>query len=292
MRSEWPCDHCPVLSANSCTSRYAGGLEGGVQRFHRVLRDGEVQIVYQPVLDLVDGSIAAVGALLSWNDALQDEHFPTEVLGIAEQGGAIVPTGIWLLDRALADFSSWRAMSLGINRISVSVSGVELESPSFLQAVQDILRRHRQEPQHLTLEVRESYAMCGCPFTSELMIKLAEMGVELSLEDFGSGQSSLCRLRQVPVREMKIDSRMITSIEDDPQCMRLVSAVVELGNAMELRVVAKGVETLVQQALLAECGCHAIQGPRVGGPSSPGEIELLARFHAQRQQAIEGLLRR
>lgn len=290
MNRRWPCDHCSLSTQYSSEVPAVGDKSEYERSLHCAVQNKELRLLYQPTLDLVLGRITSVEALLRWNHSSRGEQLPVDFLDCAERSGAIVPIGAWVLDQALSQFAQWQDMGLGIAGVSVNVSVTQLRSPSFMKMVQGALRRYRQEPHRLTLDVRESCAMCGCSVTTRLMARLATLGVRLSLNDFGAGYSSLCRFKRLPLSEMKIEGELIADIESDLQSMRLVSAMVALGKSVGLRVVAGGVETMGQQALLAEFGCDAIQGHHIGRPSFPHEIEQLVHRLAGRQRSIESYL--
>jgi diguanylate cyclase (GGDEF)-like protein len=253
----------------------------------KAIRDSELFLVYQPKLDLATGSIRSVEALLRWKHPKHGVIPPDQFIPLAENTGMIGEIGAWTLDEAGRQMRQWRNEQVVGWNVAINVSIFQLNSPCFFDTVCDMLERHDLDPCDLTLEVTESNAMRNLELTMEVLCKLASIGVNLSLDDFGVGHSSLSHLKRLPVRELKVDRSFISDIETDPENMAIVSAIVSLAKATDLKVVAEGVETLGQQALLAEIGCDVIQGYLIGRPGPPGDVATIARSYEAKRRTFE-----
>lgn len=286
------CTHCGRCEI--CARHQAGPTDPedtllDAQQLHAAIGQQQLGLLYQPTLDLASGRIDNVEALLRWNHPEHGPLLPASFLPLAERSGAIVEIGAWVLDTALRQLQCWTVAGLEVASVSVNVSAVQLRSPTFLLQLEQALERHRIAPEQLVLDVRASSLQCECASSGTLLAELAELGVGMSLDDFGVGRSSLSRLQQLPVREIKIDASLVRDIERSPKARKMVAALVALGKALGLRVVGEGVETIGQQALLAEMDCDAIQGFRIGHACSPALIAPLIAHYANRQLRVEDI---
>lgn len=253
----------------------------------KAIRDSELFLLYQPKLDLGTGSIQGVEALLRWNHPKHGVIPPDQFIPLAEKTGMIGEIGAWVLDAAGRQLQRWRNEQIVGWNVAVNVSIFQLTSPCFFDTVCDVLERYDLDPCDLTLEVTESNAMRSIELTMAVLRKLSSIGVNLSLDDFGVGHSSLSHLKRLPVRELKVDRSFISDIENDAEDMAIVSAIVSLAKATDLKVVAEGVETVGQQALLAEAGCDVIQGYLIGRPSPPDDIPAIANRYEAKRRAFQ-----
>lgn len=251
----------------------------------KALQEQQLFLCYQPKLDLATGSISGVEALLRWNHPVHGAVSPDQFIPLAEKTGMIGEIGAWTLDEACRQMQEWRSESVNIDSVAVNISVFQLTSPCFYGTVRSTLERHGLDPADLMLEITESAAMRNPELTLMVLRKLALLGVAISLDDFGVGHSSLSHLKQLPVCELKIDRSFIRDIENDAEDMAIVSAVVSLAKAVDLQVIAEGVETPGQQALLTEIGCDAVQGYLIGRPTSPQEVAaIVSTYEANRRR--------
>jgi EAL domain-containing protein (putative c-di-GMP-specific phosphodiesterase class I) len=253
----------------------------------KALHEEQLLLCYQPKLDLGTGRISGVEALLRWNHPEHGAISPDQFVPLAEKTGMIGEIGAWTLNEACRQMRQWRSASVAIESVAVNVSVFQLTSPCFFNTVRDALDRYDLEPSDLMLEITESAAMRNPELTLMMLRKLASLGVAISLDDFGVGHSSLTHLKQLPVCELKIDRTFIRDIESDSEDMAIVSAVVSLARAVDLKVVAEGVETTGQQALLTEIGCDAVQGYLIGRPSPPDDIATIASSYEAKRKNFE-----
>jgi diguanylate cyclase (GGDEF)-like protein/PAS domain S-box-containing protein len=234
---------------------------------------GELSVVYQPLIDLSGSSIVGIEALLRWRHDGYGAIPPEQFIPLAETSGVIVELGRWVIDRALADLSGWSARNPGLH-MNVNVAPRELLEPDYVDAVAGALARHAIAPERLTLELTESELGDEVESSGRLEA-LAALGVNLAIDDFGSGQSSLGRLRQLPVNQIKVDQSFLSTIDESAQQATLVSSMIELGNSLGLQMVAEGIERESQLRLLQDLPCQLGQGFLLARPQTADAITSL-----------------
>jgi diguanylate cyclase (GGDEF)-like protein len=232
----------------------------------RALDNNEFSLDYQPVWSMADGRFVGAEALLRWHDLERGIVGPSDFIPVAEECELIVPIGGWVLERACEALA--RSDRLETRTMSVNVSAVQLRSRTLPQTLEDLIAATRIEPGLLCLEITESVLMEDVDYFPRVLHKLRDIGVRLSIDDFGTGYSSLAYLRRFPVDELKIDRSFIANLNSDPYDATLVAAIIAIGDALNLRVVAEGVETAAELAALTELGCHYAQGFLFARPCS------------------------
>lgn len=241
----------------------------------RALDDDGLVLVYQPIVDLADGRPTGVEALLRLRST--DGHLlgPSEFIDVAEESGLIVPVGAGVLDRACRQASEWQIVHPDTPfRVSVNISPRQLTSPGLVTQVQHTLAAWELPADRLCLELTENALIdAGLAVRSSLR-DLKRMGVSIAIDDFGTGWSSLGYLRRFPIDIVKIDRSFVSGLGADNGDTEVVRAVVGLGRALGLEVVAEGVETPEQAALLRELGCDRAQGYLFGRPASPTDVRV------------------
>jgi diguanylate cyclase (GGDEF)-like protein/PAS domain S-box-containing protein len=252
-------------------------LDGLLQR---ALERDELQLVYQPQVDSIDGRVVGLEALLRWQPAGRGQLQPADFLALAEETGAIVPIGEWVLANALERQALLRRQGLGALRISVNMSARQFHQPDLADQVARLLENAGCEPSLLTLEITEDVLTGNPELASSTMARLAEMGVRLAIDDFGTGSSSLSTLRRFPVHGLKIDRSFVGDLEADAGDAAIVEAVIALARTMRLDVIAEGVETAEQVRFLREHGCARMQGFYFSRPLPAAEVETLLRGQA------------
>ena len=242
---------------------------------HAVER-AELEVHYQPNVSLSDGSGTVVGveALVRWHHPEHGLMAPAEFIPVAEDTGLMSQIGQYVLDRALEQLGSWRAAKPDMT-VWVNVSFRQLEDKSLVDRLAEAIRSNHVEPDALCLEVTER-ALAHNPETAIRSLKaLKELGVRLAIDDFGTGLSSLSNLKRLPIDAIKIHESVVRDLGTDPQEGPIVGAVVELGHALGLSVVAEGVETDAQAAELRTLGCDGAQGFLFGRPVPEDEVDEL-----------------
>ena len=219
-----------------------------------------LKLHYQPQIRTIDGAIHGVEALARWHDPVLGEVAPSKFIPLAEECGLIEQIGLWSLREACRQMAEWRDAGLDIPCVSVNLSPINFQNPNLAAVVAGILANCGLPPEVLMLEITEGVILNERSVAVETMDTLRKLGVGLSLDDFGTGYSSLSRLAHLPIRELKIDRSFISDVENDASARAIVTAVVRVGQSLQLTVVAEGVETEGQRSLLAELGCDVIQG--------------------------------
>ena len=236
------------------------------------LERGELRLYYQPKFASGSGRMLGAEALLRWQHPQQGLLAPVRFIGLAEKTGLIIPIGDWVLDEACRQMRLWYEQGHQDWRVAVNLSALQFCHGELVETVRQTLARHALPANCLTLEITESTAMHDVSASQVILEQLAEMGVGIAIDDFGTGYSSLLYLKRLPANELKIDRGFVRDLEHDGDDMAIVSAIVALGQALDLRIVAEGVETPEQQAFLTELGCDSLQGYLLGHPLPPEHI--------------------
>jgi diguanylate cyclase (GGDEF)-like protein len=254
-------------------------LESGLRK---ALADGHLELHYQPVVDLATTAWTSVEALVRWRDPELGLIAPGRFIPVAEDSGLILEVGAWVLEEACSQLAGWQRRGDAPERgIAVNVSLRQLMSRDFPQQVQSVLRMTGIDPGLLGLEITESVLMDGGDYAEDCVTELRALGVRLILDDFGTGLSSLSRLQELPLDVLKIDRSFIAHLGTDCPSRAIVKAILEMGHALRLEVVAEGVETQAQLDDLRELApdglsCHA-QGFLLARPAIAHEYVLQAR---------------
>jgi diguanylate cyclase (GGDEF)-like protein len=235
----------------------------------------QLHVHYQPVVNLLNGEITGAEALLRWIHPTRGPVSPMTFIPVAEDAGLMGAIGRYVLERACAQTVAWNEAGHRL-RISVNVSGLQLHDPGFVGSVAQILRTTGLDPSQLCLELTESTLMDDALRVSDVLTELKEVGVDLSVDDFGTGYSSLAYLKRFPVDELKIDRSFVSSLGTDGlDDQTLVAAMVAMGHALGLHVVAEGIETHPQRATLLTLGCRTAQGFLFAKPQPADQLTAL-----------------
>ncbi len=210
---------------------------------------------------------------------------PDAFIGLAERTGLIINLGEWVLNEACRQMRVWYDGGYTRWRIAVNLSALQFSHAGLVNSVARSLAAHGLPANCLTLEITETTAMNDADASLSVLQKLADMGVDISIDDFGTGYSSLMYLKRLPANELKIDRGFVRELEHDSDDAAIVSAIVALGQALNLRIVAEGVETPNQQHFLTELGCNALQGYLLGIPL-PAE-RFMADIDAAQKRVAE-----
>ena len=238
--------------------------------------DKELWVAYQPVISMDTGRIVSAEALMRWNSPVLGAVSPARFIPIAEHRNLILPMGDWILESVARVYADWRSRGLPPMHCAVNASMRQLTDPRFPDRVAEILRAAGlvAADQALTVEITESQLMEAPDKVLEVLERLRSMGLSLAIDDFGTGYSSLSYLTRLPVSTLKIDQSFVASI-GTPSGLAVVKAVINLAHALDLRVIAEGVETESQRDELARLHCDEAQGYLFGKPMSIAEFEQL-----------------
>jgi diguanylate cyclase (GGDEF)-like protein/PAS domain S-box-containing protein len=241
------------------------------------LERGEFVLYYQPMIHLATRLISGVEALLRWRHPKRGLISPENFLPHAEESGAIIPMGRWVLREACRQARIWQDTCLHPIPFAVNVSPVELRDPGFVAGVRAILAATGLEPQFLQLELTETVLVQDTASTAVVLQALRDLGVQLALDDFGTGFSSLSHLKRFPINTLKIDQSFVRDLTSGSGDASIVGAVLSMAESLRLQVVAEGVETFEQFELLKELGCPEAQGFFFCRPVVAEELTQLLR---------------
>ncbi|MDH5539552.1 MAG: EAL domain-containing protein, partial [Rhizobacter sp.] len=229
-------------------------------RLRRAIERDELRLYYQPKIDMTSGRVVGAEALLRWKHSEQGLVPPDQFIPLAEQSGLIVEIGEWVVDRACAQMARWRVAGMDNIRVAINVSRQEVVAGGLVRVVGDAITRHGIRPGQLVVELTESMLMDRVEHIREQLEALRGLGVLLSIDDFGTGYSSMGYLKRFPLDELKIDKSFVSGTPDDATDVAIVKAIIALAHSLELRVVAEGVESEAQRALLLSLSCDVFQG--------------------------------
>jgi diguanylate cyclase (GGDEF)-like protein/PAS domain S-box-containing protein len=240
----------------------------------RAIARDELVVHYQPVVDLGDGRIVGVEALLRWEHPQRGLVPPGEFLPVAEETGLIAPIGAWVLEEACGQVQRWREEVPGADRLqlAVNLSGQQLSSTTLADLVAEVLDRTGLPASLLCLEITESTLMADVEASAAIMGDLKALGVALAVDDFGTGYSSLAYLSRFPVDILKIDRAFVGELHDGTGAWPIISAIAGLAAALGLEAIAEGVEDDAQLTALRSLGCRLAQGYLFARPAAPGVI--------------------
>jgi diguanylate cyclase (GGDEF)-like protein len=241
------------------------------------LEAGQFTLVYQPQLEIASGALVSAEVLLRWKHPELGQISPARFIPLAEELGLIQPLGDWVLETVCAQLAAWHAAQA--LRIAVNLSVGQLrDARAFLDRSQAIIRSARIDPRRIEFEITETLLVSNVAEHSHVLRTLGELGCGIAVDDFGTGYSSLSYLKRLPIDTLKIDRSFVRDIVSDPDDAAIVSAIVALARTLKLEVVAEGVETREQLAVVRELGVDRYQGFLVS-PAVPA-AEFAARFLA------------
>lgn len=270
------------------TAMYAAKSERGMLRFfdrlqmhlatdrisaesalRRALLSGELALEYQPIFDARSGRIASLEALLRWDDPERGTIAPNNFIPLAEESGLIVPMGVWVLREIARQMRAWERAGATLVPIALNVSIAQLRRHDFVASVRAIVAETGIDPKWLVLEMTESMVMDNAERFFEMLAELRRDGFRISIDDFGTGFSSLSYLKRLSLDSLKIDKSFLSDVVFDPTAAAICRAVVTLAHSVGMTTIAEGVETAEQAAFLRAIGCDELQGFYLGRPARP-----------------------
>jgi EAL domain-containing protein (putative c-di-GMP-specific phosphodiesterase class I) len=238
------------------------------------LREQQFFLHFQPIFELPARTVVGVEALIRWRHPERGVVPPDEFIPASEESGLIVPIGRWVLGEACRQAARWHALGERI-RIFVNVSAQQLARDGFPDDVRHALESSGIEPSLLVLEITETTLMRDVAAAGARLSEIKKLGVSVAIDDFGTGYASLSHLQQMPVDILKIDRSFVAALDDNGQGRELLEAVLGVGHALSLTVIAEGVETPSQMQALLEMGCAAAQGFLMARPCAAEVLEDL-----------------
>ena len=233
-------------------------------------------------MEVQSGTIIGMEALLRWHDAEFGWVAPCKIIALAEDRGLIEQIFEWVLHTACSQIQLWRKSGLSLVPVAVNVNPIQLNQSGFAQIIINALKESGLEPGSLELEITESAVMHHPELTVEILSQLQGMGVQLSVDDFGTGFSSLSYLARLPIHKLKIAEPFVRDMMTSKDAATIISAIIGMAKKLELRVIAEGVETAAQLAFLKESGCDEIQGYYLSHPLSAEEYMLFVKSRNSR----------
>lgn len=256
-------------AARGIAGSWVPGRRGTLKAFGRALAHGEVELVYQPQVDPQDAAVHAVEALVRWRRGDQ-LRTPETFLPALEESPLMTQLIDRVLDLALAQLARWKHAGEML-RISVNISADDLADEELPSRVQTALSRHGIQAHELTVEVTETGILADPVDAQRVLTAIADLGVAVSVDDFGTGYASISRLHQLPINEIKVDRSFVTPT--DERTRSYLTAIVRFGQSLGLRVVAEGVEDAPTLDFIAALGCQLIQGYHVSRPLNAEQID-------------------
>lgn len=242
---------------------------------HDALAKNEFYLMYQPQFDFTTGKVVGLEALLRWNHPELGNISPAKFIPIAESTGLIHPIGEWVLRRACRQALQWLEQGLEFGRVAVNVAGPQISKGELPKEVKLILDETGLPASYLELEVTEGFVMKKVDNSIQQLAELRNLGIWLSIDDFGTGHSSLSYLKQLPIHKLKVDKSFIDNVPDGQDDAAIVSSVIDLAHSLNLQVVAEGVENIKQIEFLKTKGCDEVQGYFYSRPLLVADLEKL-----------------
>ena len=259
-------DRAKVQGGNNYQFYTAGGTTRALKQLvlesnlRQSLDRDEFFVQYQPQVAIQDFHLVGMEALVRWQHPSLGVLYPKEFITLAEESGLIIPLGDWILRTACAQNKLWQDAGLPPMRLSVNFSARQFQQPTFITDVSQILKETNLDPRWLELELTESSIMKDPEEAIEKLHELKLMGIQVAIDDFGTGYSSLNYLKRFPIDTLKIDKSFVSDVCKDPHDTSIVRAIINLGHALDLNVIAEGVETREQLQYLAALECDLVQG--------------------------------
>ena len=225
----------------------------------QALVSGRFRLQYQPQIELATGRLVGAEALLRWRDPGMGEITPGQFIPVAEESGFIVALGDWVLSQDVRQATLWHQRGVAVP-IAINVSALQFQQAQFVDRVASVLAVSGLPPALLELELTESILVRDAEEALKRLQALANLGVRLSIDDFGTGYSSLATLKRFPIDKLKIDRSFVKDVPESACDAGIVRAILQMGRALDMKVVAEGVETESQRRFLLEAGCDEFQG--------------------------------
>ncbi|MGA2189177.1 MAG: EAL domain-containing protein [Steroidobacteraceae bacterium] len=254
----------------------------------QAVANSQLMLHYQPRVEISTGEVRSVEALLRWEHPTRGRVMPGEFIAIAEDTGLILPIGEWVIREACRQARQWQMQGMPFLRVAVNVSPLQFRQPDFCSVVREALAAHSLDPPCLEIELTEATLMTNAEKSVGMLRQLSELGVVVAIDDFGTGYSSMSYLQRFPIDKLKIDRSFIRDITSNPNDVSIVRAIISLAHGLHLEVVAEGVESAAQRAILEQMGCDEYQGFLHSAAVAPEDIKSLLAPAAARSMAQEG----
>ncbi len=246
------------------------------------LKNDELYLVYQPLIDIQKNKIVGMEALIRWNSPVLGHVMPLEFIPVIEENGQIIEVGEWVIDEACQQLKRWHDLGFGELRMAVNISGRQFKDQDLLKKILAILKKNKLPAKYLELELTESLLIEGINDVITTMNAMKDKGLRLVIDDFGTGYSSLAYLKQFPVDQLKIDRSFINEMISDENEAAIARAIINLGHSLKLDVLAEGIENEFQLNFIRANGCDYAQGYYFIAPQKAENlIDFMLRFQSQ-----------
>jgi diguanylate cyclase (GGDEF)-like protein/PAS domain S-box-containing protein len=245
-------------------------IEKGLRK---ALENNELEIYYQPQIDIINNKIKGFEALLRWESPELGKVSPVEFIPIAEQSGLIIPVGEWIIKTVYLQNNAWKNKGYIYDTIAINLSSIQLENDKFEETLKKLITETNVNPRFVELEITESILVKDFEKSVKLLTVIRDLGINIALDDFGTGYSSLSYLKELPINTLKIDKSFIDNIVTNERDKAIVDGIIQLAQKIGLDVIAEGVESSEQIDLLQSMGCNQIQGYYYSKPLPNSEIE-------------------
>jgi diguanylate cyclase (GGDEF)-like protein/PAS domain S-box-containing protein len=246
----------------------------------QAIERNEFTLYYQPQIEIENGKIVGLEALIRWNHPVRGLVSPKDFIPVAEDSGLIVPIGEWVLNEACKQNKQWQDAGLAYVPVSVNLSTRQFLQYNLLEIIAGILESTGLEPQYLELEITESMTM-DVDYAISCLLELKKLGVQISIDDFGTGYSSLHYLKKFPIDKLKIDQSFVRDIMIDPNDAAIVSTIIAMTHHLKLKVIAEGVETKEQLQFLHDNHCNQVQGYWFSPPIPVLQVEAILKLNQE-----------
>jgi len=247
---------------------------------NKALENDEFVIFYQPQINLQTDKIVGFEALIRWNHPTRGLTAPGYFIHIAEESELIVEIGNWVIKEVMRQIKAWYDMGLDPGKTAINIAGKQLESANLVAFMIQSLRESGCKPEWIEMEIVERFIMKDTSKSIALLKRFRELGVDISIDDFGTGHSSLAYLKQLPITKLKIDQSFVQNLEDSQEDRAIARTIIELGRGLGLKVLAEGVETAGQKEFIYSSGCELMQGYLFSKPVRAEDVELLLKNQA------------
>lgn len=251
------------------------------------LERGEFILYYQPRVNIADRCLSSMEALIRWSHPEKGMVMPDKFISLAEETGLIIPIGEWVIRTACLQIKKWQTQGNPLFPVAVNVSAYQFRKPKFAETVAEILEETGVSPAFLEIELTESAIMQDVDFTIKILKDFKSLGIMVSIDDFGTGYSSLSQLKRFPIDSLKIDRSFIANATTNVDDRAIVTAIISMAHSLGLNLIAEGVETEAQLALLAEQGCQEMQGYLFSKPLPADLLTKLLHEDKERKNQLQ-----
>lgn len=241
----------------------------------RAVKDGELELYYQPQWDFKTGELFGFEALVRWNHPQRGLLFPDEFIGVAETSGLIYQLDMWVFEEVCKQLKQWEGEKLFSKQVSVNMSAMQFAAPNLVKNIVSLLTQYDIKPNKIEIEIVESILMQDSEYTLSVLAALKDLGIHIAVDDFGTGYSSMAYLSKFPVDVLKIDRAFVSEIDSSVAAKVIIESIIKMGAKLGLTIVAEGIETEEQSRFLALNGCTFAQGYFYNKPMPVEDVEIL-----------------